>query len=256
MIKKVLDCAYNFIARKQGKLFAIIGFSAFGLAAFIEFIFGLTSTGADALGHIIRLVVYGVILAGMMVGYYKKNRDMLFLSLVVFLSSLIFNGFLQSSFGIANFKNYSGAQITNWVFNFVYYALVAAFVVLVILVRSFGKRSVENASHYIFLVIFPLGIGLWVTGIVLAANNLGWNNAIVPLLECIALLFIPPVLNSGEEELEAEAAAEPVIDAVRAKPEVEEKEEAVEPEVQEEEPKEEEKPAPKKAPAKKSASKK
>ena len=251
MRNNFFDNIYDFIAKKWRHLFAIIGFSAAGAAILFTFIGGLSFTkGKEFLYYFILLLFEGAILAGVIFGYFKRNRRLLFGSFIAFFAVLFLQTCVQAFGGISGLGDKNGAQIAYWVFNLLYGIVVGAYLVFMVLVNLFNFKGLEKPFHYIYLGIFPMGVLAWILGIVYVVNvnSDNWTEAIVPLFEAAAFLFFPAVLAlsaqpqekkeepaPAQEEPKEEQPEEPKEEKKPAnKKAAPKKEEAVEPEVQEE----------------------
>ena len=227
MRNNFFDNIYDFIAKKWRHLFAIIGFSAAGAAILLDFIGGLTATdGKEFLYYLISLLFQGALLAGVVLGYFKRNRKLLFGSFIGFFTLLFSYTCVSAFFGISTLKDAGGAYVAYWIFQLFYGIIVGVYLVFMVLVNLFNFKGLEKPFHYVYLGIFPMGVLAWILGIVGAANSgaVNWTEAIVPLLEAASFLFFPAVLALGVDNQEP-----------KPEPKQEEKEEEpVEPEVQEE----------------------
>lgn len=226
------DNVYDFIAKKFRYVFALVGFGAAAAALLLNFIGGLTaSDGKEFLYCLIDLLFEGALLTGVVLGYFRRNKRLVFGSFIAFFTLLFSQTCVASFSGLGYLGDMEGAYVAYWVFRLFYGIAVGAYLVFMVLVYLFNFRGLEKVSHYIFLAVFPFGVLAWILGIVAAANtNVNWTAAIVPLLEAAAFLFFPAVLALGVEvpqELEEEVA--PAQEEIQEEP--------VEPEV-EEEPKE------------------
>jgi hypothetical protein len=239
MRNNFFDNIYDFIAVKAKHIFAIVEFAAFAASIFFTCVGGIANDGSEFLHYLFYLVFYGLILTGLMFGYFKKSIRLLFASFISFLVLTVANGLVGDSWGISVLDNAPGVYIAFWIFRLVFDLVAAAYLVLVVLINAFSFKGLEKASHYVFLGILPAGLLYWIFGIVMAANDYGWTNALIPLFTCASMLFIPAALAIGAPEKEApapvkeEAKEEPKEEVKEEKPQ----EEVVEPEV-EEEPKE------------------
>lgn len=240
MRNNFFDNIYDFIAKKWRHLFAIIGFSAAGAAILLDFIGGLTATdGKEFLYYFISLLFQGALLAGIVFGYFRGNKRLLFGSFIGFFTLLFSYTCVSAFFGFSTLKDAGGAYVAYWIFQLFYGIVVGAYLVFMVLVNLFNFKGLEKPFHYIYLGIFPMGVLAWILGIVGAANSgaVNWTEAIVPLLEAAAFLFFPAVLALGVPAQEKKEEPAPVQEEPK--------------EEQPEEPKEEKKPANKKAAPKK-----
>ena len=236
MRNNFFDNIYDFIAKKWRHIFAIIGFAAAGAVLLLEFIGGLTDyDGKEFLYCLIALLFEGALLAGIVLGYFKNNKKLVFGSFIGFFTILFSDTCVSSFFGLSFLGNMEGAYIAYWVFKLLYGIVVGVYLVFMVLVYLFNFKSLEKIFHYIYLGIFPLGVLAWIIGIVATANaDIAWTNAIVPLLEAAAFLFFPAVLAMGTAGNQKEEKPAPAKEEKAEEPKEEpKKEEAVEPEVQE-----------------------
>ena len=240
MRNNFFDNIYDFIAKKWRHLFAIIGFSAAGAAILLDFIGGLTATdGKEFLYYFISLLFQGALLAGIIFGYFRGNKRLLFGSFIGFFTLLFSYTCVSAFFGLSTLKDAGGAYVAYWIFQLFYGIIVGVYLVFMVLVNLFNFKDLEKPFHYIYLGIFPMGVLAWILGIVGAANSgaVNWTEAIVPLLEAAAFLFFPAVLALSAQPQEKKEEPAPVKEEPK--------------EEQPEEPKEEKKPANKKAAPKK-----
>ena len=233
MRNNFFDNIYDFIARKWRHIFAIVGFSAAGAAILLTFIGGVTRVPEEFLYYFISFLFKGALLAGIVLGYFRRNRRLLFGSFIAFFTILFADTCVSSFNGISFLDNARGAYIAYWVLQLVYGIVVGAYLVFMVLVYLFNFRRFLKILHYIYLGIFPIGLITWILGIVAVANNSAvWTEAVVPLLECAAFFFFPAVLALGDSRDE-----EPRRSPSKKAPKEVVEEEPIEPEV-EEEPKE------------------
>lgn len=239
---KFFENIYNFIAKKWDKLFVIIGFASYAAMIIFSFIGGVSTNGDGSFGYIVTFIFDAALLLGIVGGYFLKNKNLLFVSFVVYLALTLYTGIVYQTAAVQSVYVDNGADVANWVFGFIFDLVVAAYIVLLILTYLFNIKGLEKIAHILYLAIFPLGLLAWIMGIVFAANNGGWYNAIVPLFEAASFLFVPAILIRCEENpilsSQSSLKEEPVVNEV---PNEEEKieetsEEIEEPEVKDEEP--------------------
>ena len=233
MRNNFFDNIYDFIAKTWKHVFAIIGFAAAGAAILLGFIGGLTMTeGKEFLYYFVDFLFEGALLAGVVLGFYRNNRRMLFGSFIGFFTLLFAQTCVGAFSGLSWLSNAEGAYIAYWVFDLFYGLAVGAYLVFLVLVYLFGFKGLEKVLHYVYLAVFPFGVLAWILGIVAAASgDVNWTTAIVPLLEAAAFLFFPAVLALGTEAPQKKEEPAP---APQEEAKEEKKEEPVEPEVQEE----------------------
>ena len=239
---KLFDNIYDFIAKKWAKIFALVGFAAYALALVFEFIGGFVQTSDGALGYIVLFAIQALVLAGLVCGYFFKKEKLLLVSFVAFLTLAVYSIVGGRAQVVAGLYVDQGSDVVYGIFGIVFAVVVACYVALLVLDYVFDFRKLNFLVHLIYLLIFPAGLLYWIMGIVYAAAGTSqtWTNAIVPLFTCLMFLFVPPVLELGNDQEPAPAP--------KAEPEPAPAPQEVEPEV---EPEAEPKPAPKKAPSKK-----
>ncbi|MCR4879374.1 MAG: hypothetical protein K5906_00235 [Bacilli bacterium] len=237
---RFFENVYDFIAKKFVKLFVFIGFGAFVLALLFAFIGGVSTNGDGTFGYLVSLVFNGIIFAGIVIGYFFKKKKMLIASSIALLVLILYNGIVTQTAAVQAVFVDNGADVANWIFGFIFDLVVAAYIVFLVLINLFNFKGLEKISHIIYLAIFPAGLLAWIMGIVFAANNGAWYNAIIPLFECASFLFFPGVLAVVLDEPKPAPAPAPAKEEAPTKEEAPVKEEkkedapeAVEPEVQE-----------------------
>ena len=262
---KFFDNVYDFVAKKWAMVFAIIGFAAFEMAIIFEFIGGFVGFADGGFGYFVLFSIKELVLAGLVFGFFFKNKKLLITSFVAFITLMVYIivGGRSEIIGVLYGDN--GADVTFAIFGLIYAIAFAFFVLILVFDYVFDFKKLNFLANLSFFIIFATGLAYWITGIVYAAAgaNANWTNALIPLFQCASFLFIPAVLALINEET-APLEESPVPEATVENTEVVEpeklEEEVIEDEVVEapiEEAPKEEKPAPKeKAPSKKAPAKK
>ncbi len=230
---KFFENVYGFIAKKWDKIFVLVGLGCYALGLIFTFIGQLTDTNGKAIFlSLVSLVLNGAILAGLVFGYFFKKKNILLVSLIVFLAFTLQNGLISQAQLVIAVDPNNGAQVASWIFGLFFDLALTAYIVLLVLIYIFNFKKLDKVSHIVYLAVFPLGLLAWIMGIVYTANQGSWYNAILPLIEAASFLFIPAFLATNVfGELEEEKAEEV---AAEAKSEEEAPEEKVEEEVPEE----------------------
>ena len=258
---KFFDNIYDVVAKKWGKVFAIIGFSAYAAAILFEFIGGFVEFKDGGFGYFVLSGIKVAILAGLVFGFFFKHKKLLLTSFVAFLTLMLYAVVGGRAEIVGELYGDSGADVGYGLFGIVFASVVVFYFVILILDYVFNIKKLNFLLHLVFLLIFATGLIYWITGICYAAVghvsrkgvDPSWTNGLVPLFQCATFLFVPAVLELGNEIVKPapkkEEAPAPVEEEKEEAPaeEVakEEAPEVVEPEVKED------KPAPKKTSTKK-----
>ena len=193
-MKNICDKFYYLISQQAARLFVFIGLGCYAALALFGFIAGMINAPGEFLYLILSLLLNGAILAGLTIGYLKSNDKFMLISIIVVLAFMLANDGVTNFAGLSNLGNMPGSYILNWVFSLLLGISVIAFIVFVILNYFFKKYQLNFLLELTYFLVLIFAVLCEISGIVLAADGRGWENALLPILTAGSYLFIPGIL--------------------------------------------------------------
>lgn len=212
-MKELIDRGYRIFSQKLNKWFIYFGICSFALFALLAFVSGVSTPGQgqEVLYYLVYLVFEGLTIAGIIIGHYRSREPLLLVSIIVFLVFLTQKLVLGPTFGVSILEYASTAYVLQWIFGLINAISVGFLLVFLVLAYLFKIKKVSFALKLSFFISLFTGLLSWVFGIVYAANDGGWFEALDSLLITGSLLMLPGLFEEllpGELDMKREEKEE------------------------------------------------